>query len=360
MDSNPQAAVDGGGGRSGGKILKRRTIAARNTPYDRPAPPVQPENPNWRNGLLFPAKFVAGGASKLLSSIWKPKSWGAHSSSESDSDSEVGIEDDYVRDENLPDGDAELNQNKGSSSGKSEILYLIEQLIMLERFSREERDRLIEIIDSRVVDYTMREGMDVAPNDLDISNKAIMEARKIISENMAGTSSKSGLDNSILGSKYLMTPNRDHLSGGSWKIQNEMQRLHSKAIELMKPNEPISLVAPKPGNETVNLTPNDMKNPQDDVPTEALSSLPTTEEQNLIAEEKDLKDDKTGDDANLVEGNRDLITEHAEVADVINVSHGSSNTSDPTSTKAANSPAARRPVTRTRKYNTRRGRGRGK
>ncbi|KAI3703568.1 hypothetical protein L1987_73739 [Smallanthus sonchifolius] len=332
MDSNPQAAVDGGGGRSGGKILKRRTIAARNTPYDRPAPPVQPENPNWRNGLLFPAKFVAGGA-------------------------KVGIEDDYVRGENLPDGDAELNQNKGSLSGKSEILYLIEQLIMLEHFSREERDRLIEIIDSRVVDYTMREGMDDAPNDPDISNKAIMEARKIISENMAGTSSKSGLDNSILGSKSLMTPNRDHLSGGSWKIQNEMQRLHSKAVKLMKPNEPISLAAPKSGNETVNLTPNDMKNTQDDVPTKALSSLPTTEEQNLIAEEKD---DKTDDDVNLVEGNRDLITEHAEVADVINVSQGSSNTSDPTSTKAANSPSARRPVTRTRKYNTRRGRGRGK
>ncbi|KAK9065661.1 hypothetical protein SSX86_015062 [Deinandra increscens subsp. villosa] len=341
MDSGSQAAVDGGGGRSGGKILKRRPIAARKTPYDRPTPPPQPENSNWRNGLLFPAKFVAGGATKLLSSIWNPKSWASHSSSsDSDSDSEVGIEDGLVRDESLPDGDPELNQNKGSSSGKGEILYLIEQLIMLEHFSREECDRLIEIVNSRVVDYTMNAGVDDAPKKPDISNKAIMEARKIISENMAGTSSKSDLDNNIHGSKSFMTPDRDYLSGGS-------------------------LVAPKPGNETANLASNGwffasyMKNTQDDVPTGAVLSLPTIEEQNQIAEEKD---DKTGDDVNLVEGNHDLITDHTEVVDLINVSQGSSNTSDPpSSTKAANSPSANhRPVTRSRKYNTRRGRARGK
>ena len=40
---------------------------------------------------FFPAKFVSGGASKLFSSIWNPKSWASHSSS-SDSDSDSGIE----------------------------------------------------------------------------------------------------------------------------------------------------------------------------------------------------------------------------------------------------------------------------
>ncbi|KAK1417792.1 hypothetical protein QVD17_26926 [Tagetes erecta] len=333
MDTGSQATADAGNGRSGGKILKRRTISDRKTPYDRPTP-IQ-NSSNWRNGLLFPAKFVAGGATKLLTSIWNPKSW-ASRSSDSDSDSEVGVEDEYVRDENLPDGDAELNQNKGSSSGKSEILYLIEQLIMLEHFSREECDRLIEAINSRVI--TTSEGMDAAPKNPDISHKAITEARKIISENMAGTSSKSDLDN------------RDYHSGGSWKIQNEMQRLHSKAIELMKPNEPVSLEASKLRNENVNLTSKDMNNTQVDAPTEALSSLPTIKEQNLVSENKD---DKTGDDVNLAEGNHDQITEYAEVADVINLSQGSSNTSDPSSTKAGNTPSAKRPVTRTRKYNTR-------
>lgn len=79
-----------------------------------------------------------------------------------------------------------------------------------------------------------------------------------------------------------------------------------------------------------------------------------------IAEETDVKNDKTSDDVTLVEANPDKITEHAEVTDVINLSQGSSNTSDPASTKAGNSPSVKRPVTRSRKYNTRRGRARGK
>lgn len=43
-----------------------------------------------------------------------------------------------------------------------------------------------------------------------------------------------------------MIPQRDYLSGGAWNIENEIQQLRSKTIELTKPNEPISLEAPKP------------------------------------------------------------------------------------------------------------------
>ncbi|KAK9077806.1 hypothetical protein SSX86_006144 [Deinandra increscens subsp. villosa] len=359
MDSGSQAAVDGGDGRSGGKILKRRQIAVRKSPYDRPTPTLQHENPKWINALVFPARFVAGGASKLLSSVWSPKSWGANSSpsSESDSDSEGGIEDDYERDENLNDDHADLNQSKGSSSGKSEILYLVEHLLMLEHFSREECDRLIKIINLRVSDYTMREVVDAGPNNPNISNKVIKEARKMVTP--VG-SLKSDLDNSIHGSKSLVTPNRYYFSGGSWNIQNEIQRLHSKAIELMKPNQPISLEAPNPRSETVNMDSTDMRTTRDDVPTEALSSLPTIKDKYQVAEEKNFKADKTGDDVNHVEGNDDMITEYAEVADVINASQGSSNTNDPTSTYETDSPTVKRAATRTRKYNTRRGRPRGK
>lgn len=46
---------------------------------------------------------------------------------------------------------------------------------------------------------------------------------------------------------------RDHLSGGSWNIQNELPRLRSKAAANMKPSKPISLEAPKPDDETVDL-----------------------------------------------------------------------------------------------------------
>ncbi|KAI7752509.1 hypothetical protein M8C21_015860, partial [Ambrosia artemisiifolia] len=154
------AAVHGGGG----KILKRRQNATRNTPYDRPTQTtLQPNDNNnnntWLNALLFPAKFVSGGASKLLSSVWYPKTWNLHSSY-----SEGGIEDDYDHVENLHDDGVALNhQNKCSSSGKSEVLHLVEQLLMLEHFSREECDRLIKIINSRVLDNTMNKGMDARP-----------------------------------------------------------------------------------------------------------------------------------------------------------------------------------------------------
>ena len=97
-----------------------------------------------------------------------------------------------------------LHQNKGSSSGKSEILYLVEQLLTLEHYSRlksfpirfycfivvfcfgffplafvlstheylctffnrEECDRLIEIMNSRVAEYSMNEGADTTPSKI--------------------------------------------------------------------------------------------------------------------------------------------------------------------------------------------------
>ncbi|KAL8264047.1 hypothetical protein R6Q59_022177 [Mikania micrantha] len=324
MDSGSQAAVESGDGRSGGKVFKRRQIVARKTPYDRPTLPLRHENLNWFNALIFPVKFVASGASKVLSSFWNPKSWVSHYSSlESDSVSECGIEDDYeLHDENLHDGGTELSQNKGSSSGKSEILYLVEQLLMLECFSREECDRLIKIINLRDVDHVMRKGVDAGSFNQNISNKVIMEAREMITQNQM--------------------PQRDYLSGGTWNIQNKVQQSHSKAIVLVKPNKPLSLEAPK----------SDMRATQDDVPTEALPSLPIIKEKYQIEEEKDFKDDKAVD-----EGNCDMITEYAEVADVIHASQGSSNTNDPTSIY---SPTVKQGATRTRKYNTRRGRPRGK
>ncbi|GJT48678.1 hypothetical protein Tco_0974835 [Tanacetum coccineum] len=243
---------------------------------------------------------------------------------------EGGIEDDMVDNENLPDGGVELNQNKGSSSGKSEILYLVEQLLTLEHYSREECDRLIEIMNSRVADYGMKEGGDVAPKSPYTRRRAIMEARKVITENMVGSSLKSDVDNSDHGSKSLLTPipQREHLSGGSWNIQDEIQRLRSKAVEVKKPDEPKSLEAPKSDNEIVDLASEDARTTQDDVPTEALSSLPTIEEQNQMTEEKE----------------KDVEDEFTEVPDVI-ASQGSSNTSDP---KKPDSPTPKRPVTRNR------------
>ncbi|KAL7599417.1 hypothetical protein Lser_V15G22881 [Lactuca serriola] len=355
MDSGPQSAVDGGGGRSSGKVYKRRRSATRKTPYDRPTAPPQPESPNWLNGLVFPAKFVAGGASKLFSSIWNPKSWASHSSS-SDSDSDSGaIEDESEDNGNLSDGGVELNQNEGSSSGKSEILYLVEQLLMLERYSREECDRVIEIINSRVVDYTMG---DVGTKSPDTHNQVIMEARKVITKNMVGSSSKSDMENHIHGSKSVTTtPNKDYVSSGSWNIQDEIQRLRSKATEdllirhespkLDKILEVVNVnvkptMEPQPEDEIVNLASeggtlglglSDLTTTQDHGPTEAFSSLPTIEEQNQEKEDED-------DVKSKVERNHD-----------VNGSQGSSNTNDPSGfIRTTNSPVTRA-MARNRRYN---------
>nr|GEY26930.1 hypothetical protein [Tanacetum cinerariifolium] len=291
--------------RSGGKIVKKRRLATGKTPYDRPEPPQDKEQEKEKGNWI---KYVTGGASRLVSSFWSYNKWGECEELEDNhSDSEGGIEDDMVDNENLPDGGVELNQSTVRSSGKSEILYLVEQLLALEHYSR----------------------------------RAIMEARKVITENMVGSSLKSDLDNSNHGSKSLLTPNpqREHLSGGSWNIQDEIQRLRSKAVEVEKPEEPKSLEAPKSDDEIVDLASEDARITQDDVPTEALSSLPTIEEQNQTTEEKE----------------KDVEDEFTEVPEVI-ASQGSSNTSDP---KKPDSPTPKRPVTRNRRF-SRRVRGRGK
>nr|XP_043628906.1 protein KAKU4-like isoform X2 [Erigeron canadensis] len=331
MNFGSRATEDGGSSRSGGKVVKRRRIGVKkSTPYDRPSSSMETNpNNNWiKNGVLFPAKFVASGATKLFSSIWNPVSWASRSvsTSDTDSDSEGGIEDNNGG-KNVSDSGSQLNQhNTGSLSGKSEILYLVEQLLMLESYSREECDRLIEIINSRENLYT--------------HNKAIMEARKLITENMVGSSSKSDLDNNIQASKSPVTPNRDHLSGGSWNLQNEVQQLHSKAVDTMKPSEPISIEAPKPDDKIMNLSLKDTRTTQDTAPNEALSSLPTIEEYNQMAEENEGEDEFT------------------DVPDV-NASQGSSTTNLRRSTRKLDSPTANRAVARSRRY-TKRGRGRGK
>ncbi|KAI3728181.1 hypothetical protein L6452_16813 [Arctium lappa] len=232
MAPGSQAAVDVPAGRSGGKILKARKTAARKTPYDRPTshqpqpPLLQPESPSWFSGLALPAKFVAGGASKFFSSFWNPKSWSApSSSSSSSSDSDSESEDDYEDNENPSDGVIELNQQqKDRSSRKSETLHLIEQLLMLEQYSREECDKLIEIINSRVVDYSMREGVDAGPsmtrgwtNDEtpDRRSQVILEAKKWVAEKKYRSGSKLDLDNGIYALKSVTTPQSTEGEAGS-------------------------------------------------------------------------------------------------------------------------------------------------
>ncbi|KAE9603744.1 hypothetical protein Lal_00002057 [Lupinus albus] len=179
--------------RSGGKILRpRRTSAARaTTPYSRPSP----ANPNWLSRFVIsPTRFVASGAGKILSTVLDLDSSPTSSSSvtsspySSDTDSNHAEEEvDTFDDEN----GAGNNKNK----------HFIEQLVMQETFSREECDRLIKKIRSRVVDSPANDGdgdkrLGDMPNRIldsdiaspDLCSAAVMEAKKWLQEK------KSGLD----------------------------------------------------------------------------------------------------------------------------------------------------------------------
>ncbi|XP_022636532.1 protein KAKU4 isoform X1 [Vigna radiata var. radiata] len=217
------------GSRSGGKILRtRRSAAARSrTPYDRPAPAEAP-SPNWLSRfVLSPSRFIASGAGKIFSSVLDLDNASASSSSSSSAASsspssssnnsdaeEVGTLDD--ENDKRSEGDVALSKDGTSGLinfsvkelqpfvGNSKNKHIIEQLILKESFSREECDRLIKIIRSRVVDPANDDNGDKRPTDIlnktpgsdspDLHSAAVMEAKKWLQEK------KSGLDTtSVIG-----------------------------------------------------------------------------------------------------------------------------------------------------------------
>ncbi|XP_014501612.1 protein KAKU4 isoform X3 [Vigna radiata var. radiata] len=205
------------GSRSGGKILRtRRSAAARSrTPYDRPAPAEAP-SPNWLSRfVLSPSRFIASGAGKIFSSVLDLDNASASSSSSSSAASsspssssnnsdaeEVGTLDD--ENDKRSEGDVALSKELQPFVGNSKNKHIIEQLILKESFSREECDRLIKIIRSRVVDPANDDNGDKRPTDIlnktpgsdspDLHSAAVMEAKKWLQEK------KSGLDTtSVIG-----------------------------------------------------------------------------------------------------------------------------------------------------------------
>ncbi|KAL2548141.1 protein KAKU4-like [Forsythia ovata] len=213
---------------AGGKIVSnRRKKRLAVTPYDRPLPPPPARSPNWFSGVIIPsARAIASGAGKILSSVLYSDS---SSSSEDDgSDSEEDVENDnYIKAPS--DGINELN--KGTSSEviqprlgshsrvrKSETKHIIEQLIMQEMFSREERERLIKLINSRVVDYSTMEAGDtslltVSPGEtvgnknVDLCNRTVMGAKMWLEEKKVRSSPVSDLAHGTCGFNSTMLEN---------------------------------------------------------------------------------------------------------------------------------------------------------
>ncbi|XP_030946774.1 protein KAKU4 isoform X1 [Quercus lobata] len=208
--------------RSGGKMVRPRRAAGARTPYERPrlANP-ELENPNWLSRLIYsPTRTIATGAGKLLTNVFFPES----SESESESSSASSSADDSSSEHNIENDDSDIStrrtnkliQKKDGSSemikhfrkepqtavGKSETKCLIEQLLMQETFSREECDRLIMIVKSRVVDCpTTEHAEDGGPDHL--CSTAVMEAKKWLKEKKL-TNSKLELDHGTCTSNSLM------------------------------------------------------------------------------------------------------------------------------------------------------------
>ncbi|KAH1124667.1 hypothetical protein AAZX31_06G072900 [Glycine max] len=201
------------GSRSAGKIVRtRRSAAARSrTPYDRPAPPPpppEPPSPNWISRFVIsPSRFIASGAGKIFSSVLdldnspsdSSSATSSHSSSANDSDAEeVGTFDD--ENDNPSEGDVALSK---PCVGNSKSKHMIEQLLMKESFSREECDRLIKIIRSRVVDPANDDDGDKRPTDIpnkifgsdspELHSAAIMEAKKWLREKKSGLDTNSDI-----------------------------------------------------------------------------------------------------------------------------------------------------------------------
>ncbi|MED6125078.1 hypothetical protein PIB30_065120 [Stylosanthes scabra] len=199
------------GSRSGGKILRsRRRAATARTPYDRPAPPTPSASapapsPNWLSRyVLSPTRFIASGAGKFVSAVLDLDNSSPTSSSSDESSpcssatvsssEDVGAFDDEI--DNTVEGDDALNKLQPLvASSKSKLV--IEQLLLKEWFSREEGDRLIKIIRSRVVDSPANDNdEDKMSRDMvspELCSAAVMEAKKWLQEKKSGLKSNSDL-----------------------------------------------------------------------------------------------------------------------------------------------------------------------
>ncbi|KAH0935927.1 hypothetical protein HID58_013044, partial [Brassica napus] len=192
---------------SGGKIVRPRRTAVFRTPYDRPTPrdPSQ-QNPSWISKLVYkPARIIASGAGKIISSVVFSES---SSSSSEDEDSSSGMH------------PLDLVNAQESTFHKLSSKRVIEQLLMQETFAREEGDRLIDIIKERVSVPTSNEGMhNGLTNDVNVgemSSKAVMEAKRWLEEKKSANGAGSPVD---VAKSYM----RARLPWGSPSANNSIQ-----------------------------------------------------------------------------------------------------------------------------------------
>ncbi|XP_075518132.1 protein KAKU4-like isoform X2 [Primulina tabacum] len=194
---------------AGGKIVaNRRKQRLATTPYDRQrSQPPADKSPGWFSGRVLPsARAIASGAGKVLASVLYSES----SSSEEYEDEDSG-DDDLDNDEDAYDEVNALHE-------RIETKRKIEQLIMQETFSREECDRLTELLKSRVIDWSMEaeKRFAAAPGKMtdnevgDTYNEAVLEAKKWFQEKKMGPSSVANADEGMCD---LNASETEHVNG---------------------------------------------------------------------------------------------------------------------------------------------------
>ncbi|KAI4376219.1 hypothetical protein MLD38_014006 [Melastoma candidum] len=219
-DNSSRSGGEGGGG-AGGKVIRdgriNRYRARSTTPYDRPS------NPNWISKL---PRAIVSGAGVLLNSVFGPDP-----SSSSSSSSASGV-----------DGAEEVNTSKklepeldvARSSGSKK---LIEGLIVQHTFSREECDRLTDLIKARVVntsDSINGEGFPLGERqkqpfekDEDLPgyySNAAMEAKKWFEGRKFGLTSEFRLDKGT----SSLSPISAHLNSGETGSPTDMAKSYMK------------------------------------------------------------------------------------------------------------------------------------
>ncbi|KAL6501866.1 hypothetical protein OROGR_026999 [Orobanche gracilis] len=194
---------------AGGKMVtNRRKERLSATPYDRPPPRPSPppKSPNWFTGVILPsARFLASGAGKILNSIFTESESSSSENESSASDDDIDNENHYeipcngvnmFNERNVTSSEAmHHGQESQLNMWSTETKWTIEQLITQETFSREEYDKLIKVLNSRVTEageknlFAGSPGKMVDNEDTDIYDKAVQEAKKWFQEKKAGSSS---------------------------------------------------------------------------------------------------------------------------------------------------------------------------
>lgn len=157
-------------------------------------------NNNRLLGLISPASKMITGAAKMISTVFFPDSPASETSEDDsdDDDDDISSQGDDISDQKGPG--SEVKEDSQLNVQKNDVKLAIEHLLSKVTFTRDECDKLVKIIESRVVEFP-------APNISDRCNSAIMEARKWVEEKKTESYSKFDKDQVTeeeLGSPVLM------------------------------------------------------------------------------------------------------------------------------------------------------------